>query len=95
MFHTFTPHPSHTLLSNEQGHSPAHIPMIYETIPGAPQKWEYHVLTVDLATTKLPDIQQLNDLGQERWIFVGLLDERTTTESYNIHYYFARPILES
>jgi hypothetical protein len=65
-----------------------HVPRVYETIQ--PPNWEYHVMTIDTREETLPDVVQLNALGQEGWILVSVLDERTTSKGSRLHYYFVR-----
>jgi hypothetical protein len=76
--------------TNPEVRSLAHIPMIYEPAPSTSLLWEYHVLTIDIQESSLPDANQLNSLGREGWILSGLLDERMTGKGKQIHYYFIR-----
>jgi len=50
------------------------IPMVYENL--APPSWEYHVLTVDTREEALPNMAQLNELGREGWLLVGIVDQQ-------------------
>ena len=63
---------------SEQGNNPAslHVPMVYEQMPLEPVRWEYYVLVVDTREMEIPDITQLNELGAQGWLLVGLLDQR-------------------
>lgn len=63
----------------EQGNAPAnlHVPMVYEQLPVEPVHWEYHVMVVDTREMDLPDVTQLNELGAQGWLLVGILDQRT------------------
>ncbi|HZR44456.1 MAG TPA: hypothetical protein VFB12_30360 [Ktedonobacteraceae bacterium] len=70
--------------------SSVHIPMVYEQVASAPINWEYHVLTIDPREAPLPDAEQLNALGRDGWILVGLLDEAASGKGHLVHYYFAR-----
>ena len=54
-----------------------HVPMVYEQVPVEPVRWEYRVLTVDTREEDLPDAVQLNELGAQGWLLVGILDQRT------------------
>ena len=54
------------------------IPTVYENVAPEPERWEYHVLTVDVREEALPDADQLNALGKEGWILVSLLDEHAS-----------------
>ena len=40
--------------------------------------WEYHVLTVDTREMDIPDTVQLNELGAQGWLLVGIVDQSTT-----------------
>ena len=83
--------PYYTRMSTDSKvRSLAHIPMIYEPAPSTPLPWEYHVLTIDPQEASLPNAEQLNSLGCEGWVLVGLLDERMTGKGKLIHYYFIR-----
>jgi len=71
-------------------HLPLPLPMVYEDAPVVPAQWEYHVLTVDTREEELPTEAQLNELGKEGWLLVGLLDQRAYKENGRVSYYFAR-----
>lgn len=68
-----------------------YIPMVYEKVPTSPTPWEYHVLTVDTSEGALPNVVQLNELGQQGWMLAGMLDERVGNYGRHVYYYFARP----
>jgi len=63
---------------SDQGNNPGglHVPMVYEQMPLEPVHWEYHVLTVDTREMDVPDTNQLNELGAQGWLLVGILDQR-------------------
>jgi hypothetical protein len=63
----------------EQGNAPGslHVPMVYEQFPIKPVHWEYHVMTVETREIDVPDTAQLNELGAQGWLLVGILDQRT------------------
>jgi hypothetical protein len=63
----------------EQGNTPGslHVPMVYEQVPVEPVRWEYHVMVVDTREIDVPDIVQLNELGAQGWLLVGIVDQRT------------------
>ncbi len=63
----------------EQGNAPGslHVPMVYEQMPVEPVRWEYYVMNVDTREMDVPDITQLNELGSQGWLLVGILDQRT------------------
>jgi hypothetical protein len=67
-----------------------HVPMVYEQVPVEPTRWEYRVLTVDTREESLPDAIQLNELGAQGWLLVGVLDQGATGRSSKVHYYFVR-----
>lgn len=66
------------------------MPMVYENVPVVPTNWEYRVLSVDTRETALPDVATLNELGDQGWLLTGVLDQRSSTESTFVHYYFVR-----
>jgi hypothetical protein len=74
--------------------SPLHIPMVYENITPTRPQWEYRTLTIDTREHDLPDAGQLNDLGGEGWLLVGMLDQRVRGDSGPVYYYFVRQIME-
>jgi len=61
----------------DQGNAPGnlHIPMVYEQLPVEPVRWEYHVLIVDTREMDVPDTTQLNELGAQGWLLVGILNQ--------------------
>jgi hypothetical protein len=63
---------------SEQGNNPSslHVPMVYEQMPLEPVQWEYHVLVVDTREMDIPGVTQLNELGAQGWLLVGILDQR-------------------
>jgi hypothetical protein len=63
------------------------VPMVYESIPIDPVRWEYRVLDVDTREEALPDVAQLNELGNQSWLLVGVLN---AGDSRHIQYYFVR-----
>jgi hypothetical protein len=64
---------------SDQGNVPGslHVPMVYEQLPVEPVHWEYHVLIVDTREIDIPDTTQLNELGAQGWLLVGIIDQRT------------------
>jgi len=64
--------------------------MVYEDAPLVPAQWEYHVLSVDTREEDLPAETQLNELGKEGWLLVGMLDQRVQRENGLVYYYFVR-----
>ena len=63
------------------------IPMVYENVPVDPMRWEYRVLHVDTREEALPDVAQLNELGNQGWLLVGVLN---TGDGRHVQYYFVR-----
>ena len=63
----------------DQGNVPGslHVPMVYEQLPVEPVHWEYHVMIVDTRELDVPVTAQLNELGAQGWLLVGILDQRT------------------
>jgi hypothetical protein len=62
-------------------------PVVFEPIP--PQKWEYRVITVDLREQPPLDDAQLNELGAEGWLLVGVVT-LPARESARLAYHFVR-----
>jgi hypothetical protein len=54
-----------------------HVPMVYEQLPVEPVHWEYHVMVVDMREVDVPGTDQLNELGAQGWLLVGILDQMT------------------
>ncbi len=85
----------HSHLSGQPDiHAPLHIPMVYESVPVTPVRWEYLVLAVNTREEELPDVAQLNDLGARGWLLVGMLEQKSGRESGPVYYYFVRPRAE-
>jgi len=63
----------------DQGNVPGslHVPMVYEQVPVEPVHWEYHVMIVDTREMDVPDAAQLNELGAQGWLLVGILNQGT------------------
>ena len=78
----------HTSLSSQPDVRPTlPIPMVYENVPVDPIQWEYRVLHIDTREEALPDATQLNELGNQGWLLVGVLN---TDDSRHVQYYFVR-----
>ena len=77
---------------SEHGNIPGnlHVPMVYEQMSVEPVSWEYRVLTIDTREVDLPDTSELNELGAQGWLLVGILDQSTIGKSSFVHYYFVR-----
>ena len=77
-----------TSLSSQPDVRPAlPVPIVYESVPAEPVRWEYRVLHVDTREEALPDAAQLNELGEQGWLLVGVLN---TGDGRHIQYYFVR-----
>jgi hypothetical protein len=66
------------LAEQKDSQSNVHVPMVYEQVPVEPAHWEYRVLTVDPREEDLPDAVQLNELGAQGWLLVGVLEQGAT-----------------
>jgi hypothetical protein len=66
-----------------------HVPVVYENTTVSPQKWEYHVLSVDAREEELPDQARLSELGAQGWLLVGVLAQENGKHG-QVYYYFAR-----
>jgi hypothetical protein len=64
---------------SDQGSTPGslHVPMVYEQVAFEPVHWEYHLLIVETREMDVPDITQLNELGSQGWLLVGILNQGT------------------
>jgi len=71
---------------SEQRDVPAslHVPMVYEQVMVEPVHWEYRVLAVDTREEDLPDAVQLNELGAQGWLLVGVLEQRLPARNWSI-----------
>jgi hypothetical protein len=67
-----------------------HVPMVYESVPSNPPRWEYRVMSVDTREDALPDDAYLNELGAQGWLLVGVLEQRRTERGSLVYYYFVR-----
>lgn len=66
------------------------LPMVYEQAPVTLPRWEYRVLAIDSREEALPDATQLNEMGNEGWVLVGVLDQRASGGRPTVLYYFLR-----
>jgi hypothetical protein len=66
--------------------------MVYEDKPLDPVRWEYHILTIDIYKSALPDAERLNELGREGWLLNGVLNQGPTGDVSLVYYYFVRQI---
>jgi hypothetical protein len=76
------------------------MPMVYEDVPAIPAQWEYRVLTIDTREEVPLTVEQLNKMGSEGWLLIGVfnLPESNMQESNlqkhrretPIQYYFVR-----
>ena len=88
------PHHSIHMASSPEVRSSLPIPTVYEQLPSQPVRWEYQVISLETAETSFLDAEQLNALGKESWMLVGLLDERATGRGTKVYYYFMRSLTE-
>jgi hypothetical protein len=66
------------------------LPIVYENVPVEPTRWEYRVVTIDVREEDLPDAARLNELGDEGWLLVGMVDQKSNERSGPVHFYFVR-----
>jgi hypothetical protein len=62
-------------------------PMVFE--PAEPQRWEYHVVRIDLREDEPLDETTLAGLGADGWLLAGMAEPQTGRPS--LYYYFVRP----
>ena len=67
-----------------------HVPMVYERVPSSPWLWEYRVLSVNTREEPLPNTESLDELGNQGWLLISVLEQRLTTSGSRIHYHFVR-----
>jgi hypothetical protein len=71
------------------------MPMVYEDVPLIPAQWEYRVLTVDTREDVPLTVEQLNEMGSEGWLLIGVLNMPEGSvpkrrQDTPVHYYFVR-----
>ncbi len=68
---------------------PSYIPapMVFE--PAEPQRWEYHVIRIDLREDEPLTEDTLNALGVEGWLLASTVEPQTSRPA--LYYYFVRP----
>jgi hypothetical protein len=87
----FVPMPFHATMSGQtDDRFSLPLPMVYEHVAVELPCWEYRVLAVDTREAALLDAAQLNELGGEGWLLVGMLDQRTSGSGAVVWYYFLR-----
>jgi hypothetical protein len=84
------PHQYARTSASPEGRSSLPIPTVYEQVPSRPVHWEYQVLSIETRETPFLSTENLNVLGKEGWMMVGLQDERATGHDTKVHYYFMR-----
>ena len=90
----FVPQPMRITLSGQtDDRFSLPLPIVYEQAPVTLPRWEYRVLAVDPREEALPQEAQLNELGNEGWVLVGVLDQRASGGRPIVLYYFLRQIL--
>ena len=87
----FTMKPFQRYMSEQPDVRPAlHVPTVYESVPVELPRWEYQTISVDAREEELLAAERLNELGQEGWLLIGMLDQGATGRSSQVHYYFVR-----
>lgn len=71
------------------GHS-LPMPVVFEAAP--PQRWEYHVVTIDPREENPLAEDRLAALGQDGWLLAGILHFPTAATPTRITYYFVRSV---
>src|SRR3954466_3439201 len=91
-----------TITQNRPGHLPEIPPLTPPASPGTPAnapqvpsmlvyvkdkaRWEYKVLTRNLAKEQPPTVEELNALGGDGWALAGV-----ASDSPFVYFYFKRP----
>jgi len=87
----FTTKPFQRSMSGQPDVQPVlHVPTVYESVPVELPRWEYQTITVDAREEGLLAAERLNELGQEGWLLIGVLDQGAAGRSSQVHYYFVR-----
>ena len=66
------------------------MPIIYERVESALQKWDYKVVTIDPREELPLDDQRLAALGAEGWLLAGILQHPSERTVSRVSYYFVR-----
>lgn len=66
------------------------MPIIYERVEAAQQKWDYKVVTIDPREELPLDEQRLAVLGAEGWLLAGILQHPSERAISRVSYYFVR-----
>lgn len=83
--------PFHRSMSEQPDVRPAlHVPTVYESVPVELPRWEYQTISVDAREEGLLPAERLNELGQEGWLLISVVDQGATGRSSQVHYYFVR-----
>lgn len=87
----FVPMPFHATMSGQtDDRFSLPLPMVYEHVAVELPRWEYRVLPIDTREEALLDAASLNELGNEGWLLVGMLDQRTSGSGSVVWYHFLR-----
>jgi hypothetical protein len=77
----FVPMPFHATMSGQtDDRFSLPLPMVYEHVAVELPRWEYRVLPIDTR----------EELGNEGWLLVGMLDQRTSGSGSVVWYHFLR-----
>lgn len=71
-----------------QPSAPLPTPIVFER--SEPQRWEYHVATIDPREESPLDDADLATLGAEGWLLAGIVHFPTSAAPTRILYYFVR-----
>lgn len=66
------------------------MPIIYERVESALQKWDYKVVTIDPREELPLDEQRLAAIGAEGWLLAGILQHPSERAVSRVSYYFVR-----
>lgn len=67
------------------------VPVVYEEGKGRRGRWEYRCLTKRPRSEKLPSEGEMNELGREGWMLVGIVKVAVEPGDDIIWFYFMRP----
>jgi hypothetical protein len=80
----------HRMHGQADVHASLPMPIVYEDVPQLPTRWEYRVLTIDAREEALPDAPALNEMGEEGWLLISVVEQRHQSGGARVHFYFVR-----
>ena len=69
--------------------SPLSMPVVFDEV--GPQRYEYHVVSIDPREDEPLDETALQALGKDGWLLAGILPLAEGSPTKRLVYYFVRP----